>query len=362
MIEGAVATADFDGGISVAPTSYLIGPSSYASDRYVPACDIIVMPERQFPSGKLRLTFGPGVAEAKGGRALRRLRRLSERIRDVLEVRGPVLDARSFTPSNWAHFLAYHVPLVARAATVHGIPLADVTILLPEDIPEYILRVCEVLGLRTLRTDGNVAGDLLGFEDDVWSRIRGFRRAAVLETGLPEVCRARQPEPGRFASARLFLSRRGNRTLENEREIVAFLEARGFAVLYPEDLSAAEQIQLFQEADDIVGIHGAGLAPLLYRPEEAASATLIELQPVGLGTTFFREIAHQSDVYWTGVRGRMKSRYVPAIYRDAQPFTEYSNDSFTVDPASLELALALAAERRTPPSGFGDTPTVKTKT
>ena len=68
------------------------------------------------------------------------------------------------------------------------------------------------------------------------------------------------------AERRLFVSRRnvGRRHLLNERDVEAFLAARGFETCYPEQLSLAEQIRLFREARIVVAPHGSALVNLLF--------------------------------------------------------------------------------------------------
>jgi capsular polysaccharide biosynthesis protein len=65
---------------------------------------------------------------------------------------------------------------------------------------------------------------------------------------------------------RLFISRRNARTrqLENEAEVEALLQNRGFETCLMEDHSLAQQARLINGAETIVGVHGAGLANLIF--------------------------------------------------------------------------------------------------
>lgn len=71
----------------------------------------------------------------------------------------------------------------------------------------------------------------------------------------------------------LHRARGGWRYVENEDEVCAFLESRGFEILRPEMLSVAEQVRICSRARVLVGMHGAGLTNLLWAPR----ASLIEL-------------------------------------------------------------------------------------
>ncbi len=81
--------------------------------------------------------------------------------------------------------------------------------------------------------------------------------------------------PGRY----LYLARRAglhNRCVLNEAEVLALLEPLGFQVVDPGDLSVAEQIRTFAEADVVVAPHGASLANI---PFFSPGAALLELFP-----------------------------------------------------------------------------------
>lgn len=77
---------------------------------------------------------------------------------------------------------------------------------------------------------------------------------------------------------RVYISRRktGTRTLANEPELERLLHARGFETHFMEEYSLAKQARLIHEAELVVGIHGAGLANLLFaRP----GTRVIEIVP-----------------------------------------------------------------------------------
>jgi len=84
---------------------------------------------------------------------------------------------------------------------------------------------------------------------------------------------------------RIYISRRqaAERRVRNEEALVDRLCSLGFTRYDLEDLSPAQQIRLFQEAELVVGPHGAGLANLLF----ATDATVLELQPSTTIATHF---------------------------------------------------------------------------
>lgn len=76
--------------------------------------------------------------------------------------------------------------------------------------------------------------------------------------------------------SRIFLRRNsGVRRLVNSDAIEALLVSRGFAVVEPEKLSFAMQVQLFRQAEVIIGPTGAALANIIFADSRARIAILI---------------------------------------------------------------------------------------
>jgi capsular polysaccharide biosynthesis protein len=126
-------------------------------------------------------------------------------------------------------------------------------------------------------------------------------------------------------------------------EVEACLAPHDYTTIHAEDLSPADQMRLFREAEAMVAVHGAALAPLLYVPPGGRLRQLVEILPVGHMTDVYRVMAEQVGVGWTGVRGRIKPKHVEPAYRIGTPFKRFSLDSFEVDIVALERALDFAA-------------------
>jgi hypothetical protein len=75
---------------------------------------------------------------------------------------------------------------------------------------------------------------------------------------------------------RLFIKRTSSRTLDAPGRIEAFLTERQFEIVVLDRMSIANRIKLFQEAEIVVGAHGAELANLLFC---APGTRVIELMP-----------------------------------------------------------------------------------
>jgi capsular polysaccharide biosynthesis protein len=71
--------------------------------------------------------------------------------------------------------------------------------------------------------------------------------------------------PERDVPRRFFCSRRlAKRSCHNTEEVEELFAAQGFAILYPEDYSLGEQVNLFRNADVIAGFVGSGLFNLCF--------------------------------------------------------------------------------------------------
>jgi hypothetical protein len=95
-----------------------------------------------------------------------------------------------------------------------------------------------------------------------------------LRSRLNELFSAEEP---RETPRRIYVSRSqaGHRHLENESDVQAVLSQSGYEVHHPETRSPLEQARLFYGAERVAGVHGAGLANILY----ASDAQVLEFFP-----------------------------------------------------------------------------------
>jgi capsular polysaccharide biosynthesis protein len=79
--------------------------------------------------------------------------------------------------------------------------------------------------------------------------------------------------------AKIYITREknGKRVFVNEAEVQAFLVERGFEVLAFEDYSFFEQASIMRNAQQVVSIHGAGLANISFMNESEAILELIKI-------------------------------------------------------------------------------------
>jgi capsular polysaccharide biosynthesis protein len=89
----------------------------------------------------------------------------------------------------------------------------------------------------------------------------------LVRTKLLDACSLR---PRNNIERKIYISRRlaANRKCD-ETSVEEFFVRKGYDVVFPETLTFVDQIQLFSEASHIAGLHGAGLANILFAPEGA---------------------------------------------------------------------------------------------
>lgn len=323
------------------PPCWMVGARSMMVDRAVPRLEYLWMPEVSQHRGTiaLRRDRTGGAPERKSGWR-RTAHRLVRKDGGVAPVTGPIVDLRLNAPENWAHAQIFHLPLAQMARDWIG---ETPTVLLTFATPGYVKALFRHFGFPVIATERAVPGDVITPVVSASDALRPVRRELVagliadldrrrgageLPTGLPE---------------KIFVVRAKTRRIENEAEVEAYLAADGFVKLYPERMTVPEQVELFSAAREVVAIHGAALAPLLFRSPATAPVKLVEILSPGHVANSYRLMVDQVGGDYVAVRGRMKPGYVDPAYRLDTLFREFSLDDFTVDLESLKAARAILA-------------------
>lgn len=324
------------------PEDRLITARSHLVDRFVPDCERITLPAKRVGGGSVSFKKDALVVQPPN-RPKRRF--LSFRLAKVKQQRTEktFIDFRRNVPQNWAHFLNNHLPILFAIAQQGGFDPSEILVVLPGNTPGHIRCAAELFGIEALCTDAEVQGGAIDFDVSPWIGIRAIRNewmhlpfacAALERAGIRDGAQGALPD-------KVFMSRRKTRHLENEAAVESFLAHRGFTKVYPEELSVADQFKLFEQAAQIVSIHGAAVAPLLYRSHASRLQSLVELFPCGHMTDVYRVMCHQVGCKWIGVRGKIKPEHVGPAYDLTEPFLKYSLQSFEIDLESLELAMEM---------------------
>jgi hypothetical protein len=136
---------------------------------------------------------------------------------------------------------------------------------------------------------------------------------------------------------RIFISRRGVRSIVNEREVLQALRPLGFECYRLETMRLAEQISLFHRAECVIGPHGAGLTNLTFC---RAGTKVIEIGTPYRPFTCFYEIAHHRGLDY------LLHMASPTNVRHFDPQSAIGDSDLRVDPMELRDVVEEVLARR----------------
>lgn len=124
---------------------------------------------------------------------------------------------------------------------------------------------------------------------------------------------------------RWFLGRRNLRwrRLSNEMEIETALQARGFETVYTEDMTFAQQVTLFRNADAIVAPNGSSLLNLIFAPTELPIVVL----------------AQHNAFNWGGFQGPMEDLGYKPLWVCSTDASPNKHADYSIEPAVVIAAL-----------------------
>lgn len=163
---------------------------------------------------------------------------------------------------NYYHWLIEGLPLAIRGVNFYH----DLLVLLDPKVPTYATDALEILGIESEIRRGWVKPKTLvlpvGGSEGPWPHPHDV--AAIRDAFLGPESVDRKATP---SGNKLYISRKhSTRALDDEAEVETLLEQEGFTVVYAEELSFAEQIDLFSHASTVVANHGAGMTNLMFAP------------------------------------------------------------------------------------------------
>ncbi|TVZ41281.1 uncharacterized protein DUF563 [Alteromonadaceae bacterium 2753L.S.0a.02] len=320
----------------------LFAAKSFLIDRIIPNVEKVILPPVTKPAGrvnfkitdsKVKLTYTAGGT----------INKLKLRFSDSLSIDDVyTVDFRVHSPENWSHALNLHLPFALKIKSFFGEFNESIQLLFifPSETPNYIRAIFELFEINSIYESRPVYARCIEIDKHDWEHIQTGRSvwmeqfvsaSDISKEILQEITKdARLPK-------RIFLARRKTRHILNEDEVFEVLEEKGFKKVYPEDLSPVDQIRLFMNAETVVAIHGAGLAPLIFA--KGGCLKVIEIFSPGHMSEHFRTICYLNGVDWVGVRGVIEAKHVKLAYQNIKRFTKYSLDGFYVETESVKAAL-----------------------
>ena len=236
-----------------------------------------------------------------------------------------VLSLRFHWETNYFHFLNDLLPRL-RLAEAHGIE---------KDVPVVVAeRLARQPFFRSSFPDGYIAGRrVIVQERDTFLSCEEvtFANAGTASSAnaafVAELLEAPDPPSG---TRRLFLDRAPSRGrfLSNRDALLPILERHQLEIIDSDTLTVPEQVTLFSSAELIVGIHGAGLANMIFR--SGARCSVVEIFPPSESPGWFYHLSRALGFDYAPVRGHGDG---PAYDRRLP---------FSVAPAALEAPLERA--------------------
>lgn len=261
--------------------------------------------------------------------AYHKLRAARSHLAAPLRAAVPMYDVRAVEPNNVAHLLLGILPLGLHAADVLGGEMTCVF----RDVRGPHRELLDVLGVKATFTSRRLAGRMV--------RVRGTRGLSAHDlldvfdvpniTFVPTIY-------DRFAFPswgpdRIFIARRGQRSLLNQAEVERILGSRGYETVFMEDHPVVDQLGLASHARHVVAVHGAGMASLVMN---RGLESVIELLPPNV----------YHDLYPICLSDRVK-RYVLLMpefderiqHCDWPEILSHKSAPFAADLQALERAL-----------------------
>lgn len=211
-----------------------------------------------------------------------------------------MFNARSFYPSFYKKLLLNKIIHVdGKCAIVHNSYFQNYYHWLLEAVPRlYLLR--DQASQLTLILNEDSPGfikqyvKLFGFKDVVYVNEQHLVKAdkaifptftsrglAMYEPVIREMATWLMQEnnisTGNPPSKNVFITRKSAkyRRLINEQEVIDYLSSKNFEIVTLEDLSIQQQMQLFAEAKNVIGVQGAGMSNMIYAQHAKLLITII---------------------------------------------------------------------------------------
>jgi hypothetical protein len=176
---------------------------------------------------------------------------------------APQINSALYIPSNsYWHWLIEDL-----APTIFALQLdVDSPIIVASRPPKYVLDFLELQNREIIFVDGPVRVNSLMMVQKVldsgWPHPKD--REILLRYEPFSKVRTKKKEEG----TKLYISRRkSKRSPANEIEIEKLFLSRGFEIAFMEDLNLLDEISLLSSVKSLAGVHGAGLANMLWMPE-----------------------------------------------------------------------------------------------
>ncbi|TAG96966.1 MAG: glycosyltransferase family 61 protein [Oscillatoriales cyanobacterium] len=160
---------------------------------------------------------------------------------------------------NYAHWLMDSLPKLALLESLSS----DLNFIIPDGSPRYIIDALNLLGIQEdqivkIKEESIVVENLI-----LCHAAQNPGRPSkthLLTTRNRLLASVADRKSNRSSHRRIYISRsNSSRKIVNEAEILPILKDYNFEIIHCEELSLVEQIEIFSEAQVVLGSHGAGI-------------------------------------------------------------------------------------------------------
>ena len=258
-------------------------------------------------------------------------RKIYRKLAAPMQIDGEyILDSRYETDGNIAHIMTGVVPRLLAAQKICD----RVTLVLRSNANNMAKNIYKLLGASILCTDKDINGKLVLADDQSQGAYDGCYNALFGELTFEGF----NPQ----TAEKVFISRKGTRSLINETEVEQTLQAYGFKKYYFEDIPISEQWSVARNAKAIVGMHGAALSNIVLNTNKVK---LIELFHPGYVIDMYRNLANAMGGTWCGVSGQIAEDVIGTL-DFKQEARAFAGTRTKIDINSLRMALEYLGEEK----------------
>lgn len=281
--------------------SYYITPNVYEVNlkkiMYCPASNLLIT-----PSKKIILDSSSTVKSREKIAKLVNIRKLYLSNPENIKGHGTVVHTFA-NGSNYYHTLVDHIPRLYTLHQNYYQSLKEIKVLCSSELTEVESFFLEKLLPKNARITRVDKSKLYLLEDFIFlgylsRRFAGFLPSTYLNWFLEKV----QPKRLREKKNRIFISRKKSqhkyaRCILNEDEVFSILKKYGFKKYTLENLSIEDQINLFYDAEFVIGTHGAGLTNIMFS-EQIKVLELHPMQSILPHYYYLSKSCGHSYLYW----------------------------------------------------------------
>lgn len=229
--------------------------------------DVLITPDNLvFVSGRLavlsinfsnELNAMSGLARAKAFIKARFLKKI------VNHNQGIFLYAYDMWSASYYHWLCEVLPRLWMLKTAHH----DGVVILPDYFSKYSFAIdaLNILGMKYLLTERQYSHRFRTLATINTEPKWGNAVPLIIESLIKGIKSALQlPDVKPHRKVYISRAKAPSRKVSNETELLPYMEATGFEVVYAEELSFAEQVKLFHETSVLLAIHGGGMANIMF--------------------------------------------------------------------------------------------------